>query len=409
MKLGQLVGLLTLGIWSSAACGDDGGGEPIDGAAGSAGDSAGGRSGSESGASGAAGSTSDSGSSGTGTQTAGAAGAGASPDGGSSGAASETAGAPAAGGAAGSAGAESAGEAGAGPDSTAEEELGARCASAADCGDLDCILADSGAFETADLGGGSPANGLCTQACETNQDCEALSPGSVCVGFDETTSYCLQGCEFGPETLTGLSEDKCHARFDATCGPLFGDTGEECESDEDCFEDEFCADTCIVIVSACLPQCAADVDCPEGWFCDPGSGFCVEQEPDKKPLGDMCDPEAEEDECNGICLGVYNEDDEIVSGQCHEFCTIGVAPPICGYDGENGPPALCAPALSEDLFGPGAPGDTGLCFQFCNCDSDCIGESICWAFSDGPVLDNAGYCDYPLNADGSERENLPCD
>lgn len=295
-----------------------------------------------------------------------------------------------------------------GTPSSTDTDLGMRCTTDSECGDLDCVAADSGLLSAGDLGNGGPANGMCTQTCETNDDCQPLGAGAVCVGFSEDASYCLQGCQFGPDGLTEFSDDKCHGRFDMTCGPLFGDSQEACADDSDCFENEFCAGTCIVVVPACLPQCADTTDCPDGMFCDPGSGICVEEEPSNKKLGDDCDPDADPDECNGLCLAEINDDNETVGGRCHEFCTLGVGAPVCGWDGMDGPPAICLPALSEQLFGPGVPGDAGLCYQFCNCDSDCSGSSICWEFDGGPVAEQAGYCDFALNPDGTERQNIDC-
>lgn len=424
MKLGSLIGLVALGTLLSASCGDDGeenaagqSGNAGESSAGSAGNpSSSGMGGERAGAAGQAevtGAGAPQGEAGapepTPSETGGAAGAAETAGAAGGGGESMSAGAPSSAGSAGTEGEAGAGTSDGGAPGVEGTALGNRCTSDADCGDLDCIEADSGAFNSGDLGRAGPANGLCTMACDSNNDCDALEPGALCVGFGTDTNYCVQGCEFGSQTLVLFTEDKCHARPEMACSPLFRNTGDTCDTDNDCFRGELCAGTCIAIVPACLPRCADAADCPEDWFCDPDSGLCVEDEPSKNLLGDSCDPESDAKQCNGMCLSETNEDGDVVAGRCQELCTIGAGPPICGWDGDTGLPAVCSPAFNPDLLGPGAWGDVGLCFQYCNCDSDCRGDSICAAFEDGPHTDGAGVCEYPFLPDGTARQNVPCD
>lgn len=264
--------------------------------------------------------------------------------------------------------------------------LGDRCDTAETCLDgLTCLAADA---EEDSLIVGTPPAGLCTLACETQDDCTFVDRRSACVDFGRT-SYCVQACEFGTQPAEA---NKCYLRPELSCQPLGVATGVSCSEDADCRGDgalveaygdavPLCFEGECSILPVCLPRCNSDFDCPEGRFCDPATGECSRDVPSGKAVGEPCDP-TETGECRGICVELPDG-----SGECEENCTVG-AQGGCGFADASEAPVRCeffAFDLGREMGGQ----DEGSCATLCDCDAACPGEQLCFAFDDLPT---AGLC-----------------
>lgn len=253
-----------------------------------------------------------------------------------------------------------------GTPSTPGATLGQDCVSDESCGDLQCLFAEES---------GVP-NGLCTTGCLEDADCPS---GGVCLAFtaDDGTpaGLCLEGCTPGDPAV---GEVKCHNRNEMTCSLLYLTTGATCSDDADCEGDGELCDVdgnCRRPSNACYPMCGSDLDCPDEMFCDPGSGACVDEEPTGDPVGETCDPEAEEDTCLGRCVTVVDENDEALASQCTADCKF-LAEGQCGWTDMTEPaPAVCFPR--GDTTGEG---DQGFCVTLCDCDADCAGDQKCFEY-----------------------------
>lgn len=216
--------------------------------------------------------------------------------------------------------------------------------------------------------GGGPQGGICVADCTTNVDCAGLDPPSVCVAIgeaDDSTAVCLPECFLGPSSH---AEVKCLGRPELAC---YGDfCGPTCEND-----------------AACAPR-----------VCDLARGVCVEpamRRTDGQPLGSACDPNAQEDPCNGFCLTVG--DVSLCSGLCN-VSTFG-----CGSD-SSGP----GPFESACLYAEATAnlGDSGFCGQLCDCDDDCHHpDAVCEAVdgSFASASGRRGAC-----AIGGGATGIPC-
>ena len=153
------------------------------------------------------------------------------------------------------------------------------------------------------------------------------------------------------------------------------------------------------------------MDCGTFW-CDIGSGFCVENEPTGDAIGTPCDtkiidqdiPDEErpEDTCAGRCIGQVDENDNLLGAACSGNCTAGTLGAVvnCGSDptGAVVPHAACLWVFSAES----GSGDFGACGQLCECGSDCLDPSAgCEDFATGTpyseadyrrVFGQAGYC-----------------
>lgn len=240
------------------------------------------------------------------------------------------------------------------PVTAGESPFGAPCEADADCPDgLTCLAADG-----TDWLGGGPSNGYCTASCASDPTVCAQFPNSVCVvGASDSEAYCFETCVRGPGT--GLFDVKCHGRADTACLQV-GAT-----------------------VSACMPTCGADNQCPDGLFCDIANGICVEDQPQGDPVGTACDPNATENTCAGFCMD-FGDGFAICSG----VCTVGLDAPSCGLNPATdeivpGSP-ICLPLLGET----DAVGDTGLCLQRCDCNDNCLtGAASCEPFTTADVME----------------------
>ncbi len=273
-----------------------------------------------------------------------------------------------------------AGAGGSGGSAADNPDLAQPCDSDADCGSgLICVTAESSALTE-----GGPAGGLCTLPC--TDDCEEVGPNAVCLSFGDNGAYCMPLCEIGD----GVQD--CAQRPDMVCDVLPAFLGTVCSTDTDCQTGAGCLGSeCAVPVPVCLPKCRADSDCPEGRFCDPSLGECVDDEPAGGGIGEPCDPDAGSEECRGFC------DSE--AQRCVETCAFGVYP-ACGSDSTTEGTAECL----APFFDPFDRGDAGLCFALCDCTSDCAEGLSCISFASpdvqlDPVRGREGFCGTEIEGD----------
>jgi hypothetical protein len=242
--------------------------------------------------------------------------------------------------------------------------LGLHCEQNADCGahGLQCLRAD----EDYPGGTGAPPGGLCTLECQSDADCRAFDPSSVCATLDEypimpgvaaepALRLCMAGCGFGEPT----GEEKCHGQRDMACRPFAPLDAVNCDSpDAKCPNGTFCFRG-YCREAACGPRCNVDADCAEGRVCNSGTGLCDEQAT-PAPIGADCPGDQDPDSTvcgTGACLLLYSEGVTQLR-MCTQSCTYGG---LCGDDG-----ACVLPRLEDS-----AAGDIGYCMQRCDCDADC--------------------------------------
>lgn len=297
--------------------------------------------------------------------------------------------------------------------STVTSALGEPCGSDDDCDGLTCLLADGLPS------GDGPPNGLCTQACTSDDQCLEFASSAYCVGFEEDAnempiSYCILGCVGG-----AAGAPKCRTRDDFACGILATTaTTQPCIDTNDCGVNQVCfADVegdpavCQDMTTACRPTCRADDDCVAGQSCNFATGFCTETEPPPLAIGELCDPTLppEQDECNGFCLAT---DDTNTEGTCAAFCSAGLDAFGCGWVGDGPAPAGCLFATIISRDGAGgislAESDLMLCGGLCDCNADCPAEADrCMdenatdpTASIQALFGRAGYCRPLIDANG---------
>lgn len=268
--------------------------------------------------------------------------------------------------------------------------FGRACSKGADCGlELDCIDANS-----SKLARGGPPRGLCTTSCRDNPEaCRELADDALCIDFGDD-SFCVEGCEYGTPDPMAFDREKCHGRREFVCRPVLLEGKGSCDEDDDCDPDEACSgETCHPAVTACMPQCNGDFDCPAGRFCDPKTGECIDDVPGGRQLGESCRPDA--DDCRGVCAQVGGASD----WRCAEPCTLGVYP-SCGSPTD---PAEVGCAVLSGL--DASFGDLGWCARLCDCNDDCPVGRQCVTV-DREYLGRPGYCGVP-SADSVVRATCP--
>jgi hypothetical protein len=251
--------------------------------------------------------------------------------------------------------------------------LGEPCASDSQCGaGLICLPSDGLPS------GDGPPNGLCTVACQADDECLAFANEAFCVEFETGVNYCILACTGG-----AVGAPKCRVRSDMACGILATTpTRVACVDTNDCGVGMVCFAeiegdplVCHDMLTACIPVCRADSDCATGQFCNFTSGFCTATEPEGLPIGALCDPTlpAAEDQCNGFCLAT---DETETEGTCAAYCAASLDATGCGWVGTGDPPqagCLYSTVISRDASGSIslAESDLMLCGQLCDCNADC--------------------------------------
>ena len=265
-------------------------------------------------------------------------------------------------------------------------ELAEPCDSDEDCeSGLTCVTAGSNSLIT-----GGPSHGWCTAPCDATTPCAS---DSVCMGFDGN-GFCMPTCN----PNDGIHD--CAERDDAVCEPV--PIGESCSTDDDCAGGTYCYDAVECVLPVCLPKCGADSDCPAGRFCDPKIGECIDEQPEGSALNELCDQEAEPDECLGFCA--RDADSE---PRCFETCAIGSYPACGSASIDHGTADCLLPYAGTDV------GDLGLCVGLCDCNSDCTNaDMVCVSFEsadfDPPeVRGRAGFC-APVSDQIEDDQILEC-
>jgi hypothetical protein len=259
----------------------------------------------------------------------------------------------------------------------ANSPLGSNCVTDVDCGEgLTCLK--SFGTSTDELAGG-----LCTLACDPallDVDCDAAEPGSLCVGFTETESYCMEGCMLGADA-------GCSDRTNVFCIDLS-------------------AEGSTVPAPVCLPFCVNDDQCTMG-VCDHETGLCAAMsDPGTLLLGAACTPvpagtvDPPPDTCaEGFCVSIVEDDSQ---GVCSQICR-GDVVPQCGWAGPGVPlTAICLQPAESGLL------DLGLCRKGCNCDMDCGNpDFVCFAEPQLAQFEAAGYCVLSTDAMGMPVVGIP--
>lgn len=263
--------------------------------------------------------------------------------------------------------------------------LGSDCVSTDNCAaPLECLTVEDSGI----------ARGLCTTGCDPDVACP---DDGICLPLaDDGSGICLEACQVG---AVGALDVKCHDRPEMTCSVLFLPDGDTCTSDADCTAPSLCdvEGNCRAPTDACYPQCGNDLECPDGQFCDPRSGGCIEEEPMGDPDATACDPEAAEETCLGRCATFVDENDEPVESVCVSDCKY-LAPGQCGWSDTTEPaPAFCFPR-----FDGADEGDQGLCYQLCDCSEQCNGDRKCFEYPDPQFVELFGRLGVCFSDDGSE-------
>ena len=240
--------------------------------------------------------------------------------------------------------------------------LGITCSTDADCGAGLTCLAPEGKIPA--FNGGGPANGYCSKACATNDDCPGNT--SLCAGAaGGQMGVCLLTCDLGPELKfldDPLDPNKCNGRDDVRCASVSN------------------------TVTACLPTCGKDDQCPAGRVCDPRFAVCVDTASTGLKSGSKCDPMAMTPECAGVCVNFSGG-----TTSCSSPCALGgdITDPTAVADCGGLDKGLCVYSPT----GNGA-GDFGFCAPGCSLQSDCQNTDF-WCFGVGGLTGSAvdnGFC-----------------
>ncbi len=280
---------------------------------------------------------------------------------------------------------------------TSGDNLGIGCTADGDCGPgLTCLTADGKIAPTngnkTGIAVGGPANGYCSKGCATDADCPGNS--SLCFGAaGGQMGVCLLTCDIGPTLKSldeALDEGKCHGREDARCASVSS------------------------TLTACLPTCGRDDQCPAGRVCDPRLAVCVDKASTGLPAGAKCDQMAQTPECAGLCVS-FGGDITMCSSPCGlggDFTDLtavadcgGIDKGVCAYSPKGngaGDFGFCAPAckVHDECQNPtfwcndvNLP-DSGFCFGSDPCpngQSDCKSPDKCTDTKYGPICLDPKY------------------
>jgi hypothetical protein len=279
--------------------------------------------------------------------------------------------------------------------------LGARCSANAPCPNSMVCLDDS----YADSSGGHVPKGLCTLDCTTDAAiCGRIERGSVCAKFNDTMSYCREGCQWGPQDATALDPGKCHGRSEMACGYTRVATGVTCPNGT-CGGTGHClSNQCYQLPPTCNPICNSDADCSAGTFCDPRSALCTDAQPPANldSIGEACSTSSS-NTCAGWCVALGPHP------VCTRDCTKGVDG-TCGWSGSGPASAACVltVGLISDNGGAGA-GDYGVCMQLCDCPSDCAAAGLKCARLQAEAAARFGRAGTCVDYSGSAYDFITCD
>ncbi len=277
--------------------------------------------------------------------------------------------------------------------------LGGKCGKDADCGGdgMRCLTGNEDYLD----GEGAPPGGVCTTACQNDENCRAFDATAVCATLGEAPlvkphaektvqRLCMLGCSPGAPS----GNAKCHGRTDLACRPFAPDGTTSCIKDEECAAGTLCYRG-VCRESACGPRCNSDDDCSGVRRCNPFTGLCDELPPTPVPLGLPCLGELDTTAVcgGGNCLDVFamlpsetGPHLTRVKEMCTQSCTLGT---VCG----NGAGACVSPKLANYAIG-----DIGYCLQKCECDADCLNPADrCRAWAGDQVAahyGSRGRCDY---------------
>lgn len=237
-------------------------------------------------------------------------------------------------------------------------QVGAKCSSDSQCGDLQC--------ETTFI------DGMCTQPCVARTGAEpgsaqACPTGSQCVSVGESQGLCMASCNADADCRAGYS--------------------------------------CDANTRSCRSKCASDAACGVGWFCDVCSGTCNEGKAKPTQLGASCEADAK-------CSSAYCLTSDLgwSGGVCSKTCA---SQTDCGAEGvciQADPTSICLQRCSSnfDCRGEYYCQDVGdgdaVCLPRCNATN---AVDLCGG--DFPVCDQtSGAC---VQAGGSgtatvERRSL---
>lgn len=258
--------------------------------------------------------------------------------------------------------------------------LGRRCETDADCGtELTCIPATSSAMDNE-----GPAGGYCTIPCDEDPNvCMLYDPHGTCRQLASGASFCVEGCNFGPDTSTQFDAEKCHGRPEVACSPLYG------------AQEQF-------LQGACVPTCNADADCGGGMHCNPRTGLCSAVAISGKLVGDPCTPDASGGGCRGYCTPIAGKDGTLATYTCVDVCTWG-AKGACAGPAGSGQHAACAGTnTTVKQHGGTGFGDLAACIATCSCNAECANPAfVCHKALDPawPLLyGKPGRCSLPFDA-----------
>jgi hypothetical protein len=212
-------------------------------------------------------------------------------------------------------------------------------------------------------------DGLCTSyctvlPCPTGTGCLTIAGGDWCLPECAENEECRAGytCVFG------------------LCRPPAG-TAEGCEEDSDCASN-------VCEGGICSTECLAHTECPDGLYCDEGTGVC---------LLDDCS--------SGICLRDCATHDDCAEGTyCTATATGGF---FCAQIPEEGGPGTLGHSCAvNDCVSPFqcmmrvADDPDGFCTTTCTADSDCRPDMVCRDSDNGnSYCFPRGFCE-PCSFDG---------
>lgn len=248
--------------------------------------------------------------------------------------------------------------------------IGQQCRLHTDCARaLTCLSEASGA-----LSGFAPRGGMCTVACEVNEDCSRIDPLSLCVDLAPDRSseaYCAVSCDpTDPEPCGPRPLVACVRAIDARRREQY----------------------------VCVPFCDGPGQCEPDTPCSGETNLCsVHRDTGERSLGEACDLTAASDECqDGYCSPVDLAAPD-APGVCTTRCRL-TEDRLCDWPLKSQTAmALCWAGASQTAHDAGV----GMCVLGCRCNADCQHPgTVCNRDPSGTVADLPGLCFRDLEGDG---------